>query len=256
MGYVIPYSANFLSTGSMGCTLWDLWSHRVHTFHLWDALYGIIYPIDLVGRKCVLYGIIYPIECIYGIIYPIECTICIYWIYGMHSMGSMIPQTVHFLSMKSMGCTLWVYDPKERTLSVYWIYGMHSMGSMIPYSAHFLSMRSMGCTLWDIWSHRVHTFYLWDLWNALYGIFDPKEWTLFIYGIYGMYDPIECTLSMYLDYFPLLPDDDWVTAETCCLEVNHRVFICLSILYVVSLEGIISTTTYYNRKGWLALKKI
>jgi len=40
-----------------------------------------------------------------------------------------------------------------------------------------------------------------------------------------IWDPIECTLSMNLDYVPLWPDDGCIAAETCCLEVNYRVFI-------------------------------
>jgi len=30
---------------------------------------------------------------------------------------------------------------------------------------------------------------------------------------------------MYLDYVPLWPDDGCITAKTCCLEANYRVFI-------------------------------
>jgi hypothetical protein len=34
----------------------------------------------------------------------------------------------------------------------------------------------------------------------------------------------------------LWPDNGCITAETCCLEVNYRVFISLLMLYVVSLD--------------------
>ena len=42
---------------------------------------------------------------------------------------------------------------------------------------------------------------------------------------------------MYLDYVPLWSDDGCITAETCCLEVNHRVFTYLLKLYVVFVDG-------------------
>jgi len=32
-----------------------------------------------------------------------------------------------------------------------------------------------------------------------------------------------CHLSMYLDYVLIWPDDGCITAEKCCLEVNHRI---------------------------------
>ena len=58
-----------------------------------------------------------------------------------------------------------------------------------------------------------------------------------LWDFLSIWDPVQCTLSVYLDYVLLWPDDGCITAETCWLEINHRVFICLLILYVVSLDG-------------------
>jgi len=36
-------------------------------------------------------------------------------------------------------------------------------------------------------------------------------------------DPIECTPSVYLDNILHWPDVGYITVETCCLKVNHRI---------------------------------
>jgi len=41
---------------------------------------------------------------------------------------------------------------------------------------------------------------------------------------------------MYLDYVLRWPDDGYVTAETCCLEVNYRVFIYFIFIIIFNLR--------------------
>jgi len=49
-----------------------------------------------------------------------------------------------------------------------------------------------------------------------------------------IWDLIQCTLSVYLDYVLIWPGDGYITAETCCLEVNYTVI--LSFLYRASFQ--------------------
>jgi hypothetical protein len=60
---------------------------------------------------------------------------------------------------------------------------------------------------------------------------------------------------VYLDYVLIWPEDCCITAETCCLAVNCRIFnLIIDIIYVVFKHDNNITTTYYNTMGWLAYK--
>jgi len=108
--------------------------------------------------------------------------------------------------MGSVGCTLWDHISHRVNLWDHISHRVHTLYLLDLWDALYgiydptectLSMRSMECTLWGIWCQRAHTFYLWD---AFYGICDSIECTLSIYEIYAIYDPIECTLSIYEIY--------------------------------------------------------